>query len=90
MGCIFLVLGLITPRVAIVLLWLFSNWFTGVYHTILIPILGFIFLPYTLLWYSVVINFFDGVWGFWQVIIMVLAILFDLSSWGGSARRRHA
>jgi hypothetical protein len=88
MGCIFFILGLITPRVAIFLLWLLSNWFIGVYNSIIIPILGFIFLPYTFLWYSVVINIFNGVWGFWQIIMMVLAILFDLSSYGGSARYR--
>jgi hypothetical protein len=88
MGCLFFILGLITPRVAIFLLWLLSNWFSGVYDNIIIPILGFIFLPYTFLWYSVVINVFDGAWGFWQIIIMALAVLFDFSAYGGSARYR--
>lgn len=88
MGCLFILLGLITPRLVVALLWLFSNWFDGVFHGALIPILGFIFLPYTLLWYTVVINWFNGVWGFWQIAFLVVAIIADLSSSGGGARRK--
>ncbi|HKJ45094.1 MAG TPA: hypothetical protein VJ991_04615 [Balneolales bacterium] len=89
MGCLLVLIGLFTPRLVLALLWLASDWFSGIFHGALIPILGFIFLPYTLLWYTVVINWFNGVWGFWQVVILILAILTDLSANGGSARKGH-
>lgn len=89
MGCLFFILGMAAPRVAIFLLWFFSNWFGGVFHGLLIPLLGFIFLPYTLLWYSVVLNVFSGVWGFWQVAFLIVALVLDLGSTGGSAKRKR-
>ena len=86
MGCLFFIFGLITPRLVLFLLWMFSNWYDGIFHGALIPILGFLFLPYTLLWYTIVINWYSGTWGFWQVAILILAIVTDLSASGGSAR----
>lgn len=80
-------IGLIAPRFTIFILWLASPWFTGVFQTRLWPILGFLFLPFTLLWYSVVINWFGGEWGWFQVLMMVIALVSDLSSSGKSARR---
>ena len=76
----FILIGLLLPRVTIALLWLFSNWFTGSGSGIVIPLLGFLFLPYTLLWYSAVMRLYDGRWGLWQILFLVLAIIFDLSS----------
>ena len=52
--------GLIFPRIAAVILYFFTTWFTGVFATVLWPILGFIFAPYTMLWYSAVINWYGG------------------------------
>lgn len=73
-------IGLALPRLAIFLIWLFSHWFSSVFNGWLIPLLGFIFLPYTLLWYAAVTNWFGGSWGFWQIAIMALAVLIDFSS----------
>lgn len=77
-----LILALLGPRVAIALLWLFSNWFSTLALGVLVPILGFLFMPYTLLWYSVVLNLFAGAWGPLQLLGLILAIAFDLSSSG--------
>ena len=79
-------IGLFAPRFVIVLLWFFSGWFTGVFETRLWPILGFLILPLTLLWYSVVINWFGGVWNWWSVLVLVLAVLIDLGSDNGARR----
>ena len=38
-------LALLVPRITIALLWLFTNWFVGVFPNILWPLLGVIFLP---------------------------------------------
>jgi hypothetical protein len=91
MPCCFLALfALITPRLVIVLLWLMSNWFRGLFDTVLWPILGFVFLPTTLLWYTAVQHWFDGAWTLWPVVGLVVALLADLSPAGGRRKRaRH-
>lgn len=79
MPCLLALLALFIPRVVIVLLWLFSTWLQSAFDTLLWPILGFIFAPTVLLWYSVVVNFYDGIWSAVPIIGMVIAVLIDLS-----------
>jgi hypothetical protein len=85
MGCLFALLALITPRVVIVLVWLFTHWFRGAFNTVLWPLLGFIFLPTTLLWYTAVQHWFGGQWTLWPVVGLVIALAIDVSP----ARRRR-
>lgn len=77
------ILALVTPRVVIVLVWLFSYWFEQVYETILWPILGFVFLPTTLLWHSVVLHNFGGHWNLWAILGVVVTLAIDLSPASG-------
>ena len=87
MPCIVLLLALIAPRLAIVLLWLFSHWFQGIYPSVVVPIIGFIFLPTTLLWYTGVQHWFAGRWTFWPIVGLVIALLIDLSPAKGRRSR---
>jgi hypothetical protein len=87
MPCLLTLLALVTPRLVIILLWLFTKWFSGLFANIMWPILGFIFLPTTLLWYSAVQRWFDGQWGLWAVIGLIIALVIDLSP---AKRRRRA
>jgi hypothetical protein len=87
MPCLFALFALLTPRVVIVLLWFFSHWFHGVFPTILWPVLGFIFLPTTLLWYVAVLHWFGGHWTLWPVVGLVIALLIDVSP--ASSRKRR-
>lgn len=76
-----ILLGMVFPRLAIAILWFFSNWFKGaMFEHWIIPLLGFFFMPFTLLWYSVVFNWFGGNWGFWQIVFMALAIMLDITA----------
>ena len=86
MPCLFAVLALLTPRLVLLVLWFFTTWFQGMFDNLLWPILGFIFLPTSLLWYSAVMNWWGGEWGTVQIIGIVIAILIDLSP--ASGRRR--
>lgn len=86
MPLLLIFIGLLLPRLTAILLLLFSSWFTSL-ENIVIPILGILFVPYTLLWYSVVLNWFGGTWGLWQLLFLVIALLLDLSSYS-SVRRR--
>ncbi len=87
MGCLLALLALITPRLVIFLVWLFTNWFR-VLNSRLWLILGFIFLPTTLLWYTAVQHWFGGQWTFWSVAGLVIALLIDVSP-AGKRRRRQ-
>jgi hypothetical protein len=79
MPCLLVVLALAVPRVLIVGLWLFSNWFDALFDTILWPVLGFIFLPTTLFWYTAVHHWFGGEWSTIPIVGIVVALLIDLS-----------
>ncbi len=82
MPCLLALFALFIPRVVIVLIWLFSNWLEAAFDTLLWPILGFIFAPTVLLWYSVVVNVYGGVWSPVPIAGMVIAVLIDVSpSW---------
>ena len=87
MPCLFVVIALAMPRLVIALLWFFTNWFTGLFSTLLWPILGFIFLPTTFLWYTAVMRWFGGEWTLWPVVGMVIALAIDVSSPASSRRR---
>ncbi len=90
MPCFVALIALAFPRILIVVLWLFTNWFSNVFISGLWLLLGFFFLPVTTLWYSVVINNYGGQWSTSNILLMVLAIAIDMGSWGGgySSRRR--
>ncbi|MCI0594957.1 MAG: hypothetical protein L0Z48_00245 [candidate division Zixibacteria bacterium] len=78
-GCFLALLAFFFPRVVVVLLWIFSDFFTGVFPSILWPILGFIFLPTTLLWYTAVQHWYGGEWTFIPIAGIVLALIIDVS-----------
>jgi hypothetical protein len=90
MPCLFALLALLTPRLVIILLWLFTNWFRGVFDTAIWPVLGFFLAPTTLLWYSAVQHWFGGQWGFWAVVGLIIALAIDISPAKGRRRERVA
>jgi len=87
MPCLLAILALATPRLLVALLWFFSRWFEGVFTSVLWPILSFIFLPTTLLWYTAVQHWFHGQWTLWPVVGLVFALMIDISPAGGRRRR---
>lgn len=89
--CLLLIIALLGPRIAIVLLALFSNYLGAAYPGLLIPLLGFVFMPFTTLAYAWSINSFGGVSGLGAVAVIV-AVLLDFGVIGGGAaerRKRH-
>jgi hypothetical protein len=87
MPCLIALLALAMPRVVIGVLWFTTGWFRGLFDTVLWPILGFVFLPTTLLWYSAVQRWFGGEWTLWPVVGLVLALMIDLSP--ASSKRKQ-
>ena len=90
MPCLFAVFALLTPRLLIVVLYVFTNWFTGIFQSLLWPLLGFIFLPTTLLWYTAVHHWFGGQWSLWPIVGLVFALMIDVSPASGRKRPKPA
>ena len=86
-GCFLALLAFFFPRIVVILLWIFSHWFEGVFDTVLWPILGFIFLPTTLLWYVTVQHWYGGEWSFIPIAGIVIALIIDVSP--AKARRKR-
>jgi hypothetical protein len=83
-GCI----ALLTPRFAIVLVVLFSDYIGQAYSNVVWPFLGFLFMPLTTLAYAWAINSHGSVEGI-QLVVVVIAVLMDLGLLGGSAASRN-
>lgn len=79
MPCLFAAAVLVLPRITILYLWFLTNWFEGVFESVLWPVVGFLFMPTTLIWYSVVDQVYGGTWDTLQIVVMVIAVLIDLS-----------
>jgi hypothetical protein len=89
MPCLFVFLAMFAPRLVVALLYLLSHWFDGLFTTALWPVLGFVFMPTTLLWYTVVQRWYGGHWTLWPIVGLVFAIMFDGSPAGGRRRSRR-
>jgi hypothetical protein len=88
MGCFAALLALISPRLALFFIWLFSDLLGDAYDSWVVPLLGFLLLPWTTLAYAVMwAAGSDRVYGF-EWFIVVLAFFFDLASYAGSNRAR--
>ena len=88
MNCLVGCLALVTPRLALVLVFLFSNYLGRAYETLLWPVLGFFFMPLTTLSYAWAVNSHGTVTGIYLVVVVV-AVLLDLGLVGTGARARR-
>jgi len=79
MPVLLVIFSLLVPRLVLLYLWFLTGWFRGMFDTLLWPVLGFVFLPTTLLWYSAVQHWFGGQWTLWPVVGLVIALLIDVA-----------
>lgn len=89
MPCLFLIVILAFPRVAIALLYLFTHYLDRAFQSILLLILGFLFLPFTTLVYAWMVNSHLPVAGI-NLLWLLLAVIADLGSAGHGYSRRRA
>jgi len=88
-GCFVALFALISPRLALFALWLFSDLLGRAFESWFVPFLGFFLLPWTTLAYAAMWSSSDGVVGF-EWFVVALAFLFDLGSYARGGRRRGA
>jgi hypothetical protein len=92
MGCLFVLFTLITPRVVLVLMWIFTDYLAAAYGSWFWPTLGFFVMPTTTIAYAVARNDLSNPFGAIQasgVIVIVLGVLIDVGLLGGGARSRR-
>jgi hypothetical protein len=87
-GCLLLLVFLAFPRIALVLLFLFSNYLQRAYHTLPLPLLGFLFLPLTTLVYAWMANTRQPIIGI-NVLILIITVVIDLGGLGGGEYHRR-
>jgi len=89
MPCFLVLLAALFPRVALVVLFLFTTYLQRAYSSLIVLVLGFIFLPLTTIVYAFIVNGnhpVDGVY----LIALIVSALFDLGLIGhGEYRRRN-
>lgn len=88
MPCLLVLLLLAFPRVVMVLMFLSSNYLQRAYHGLLIPVLGFFFLPITTIVYAWLVNTHQPLEGI-NVIFLIIAVAIDLGGMGGGEWHRR-
>ena len=88
MPCLLLLLILAFPRVVMVLMLLFSTYLQRAYHGLIIPILGFIFLPVTTVVYAWMVNSHIPLEGI-NAVILLVAVLIDAGGLSGGEWHRR-
>jgi hypothetical protein len=92
MGCLVLLLSLITPRFVVLVLWIFTDYLTRAYGSWFWPTLGFFVAPTTTIAYAVARNDLSTASGGITAagtLVIVVGVLIDLGLIGGNARRRR-
>jgi hypothetical protein len=86
MPCVIVLLLLGLPRLALFLVFLFSDYLGQAYQTNFWPFLGFFFMPLTTLAYAWSVHTYDGVSGL-GLVAVVGGVVLDLGLLRGSTRR---
>ncbi len=88
MSCLLVILVLIFPRIALVLLFLFSHYLEHAYRGLILPIVGFLFLPLTTLAYAWMVNSGRPTEGI-NLLILIVAVVIDLGGLSGGEYHRR-
>ena len=83
--CLIAAVMLLGPRIFLIAVWLLTNWYTA-FNSTLVAFLGWLFLPYTsLAWMYIYFHNAGQVQGGY-LVLLILAVLFDLGVFSGSHR----
>jgi len=88
MPCLLVILLLVFPRIALVLIFLTSNYLGRAYHGLILPLLGFIFVPLTTLAYAWMVNTHQPIQGI-NLLILIVAVVIDLGGLSGGEYHRR-
>ena len=89
MPCLAVVLAIISPRLALVVVALFSDILSRAFDSWVLPLIGFFILPWTTLAYGIMWDIGTHKVSGFEWFVVGLAFLADLGSYGGTARGRR-
>ena len=89
MGCLVVLFALISPRLALFFVAVFSDLLSDSFDSWVIPLLGFFLLPWTTLAYACMWSLGTNEVSGFEWFIVILAFLADLSSYGLIGNRRQ-
>lgn len=88
MPCCLVIAVLMFPRIILVCLFLLSSYLERAYHAMIVPLIGFFFLPTTTLAYAWLTNTHRPLEGA-NVLILILAVLIDAGGLGSGEYHRR-
>jgi hypothetical protein len=88
MPCLLVVLVLAFPRVILALMFFFTHYLQRAYDGLLVPLLGFFFLPLTTLTYAWMQNSHRPLEGA-NLLILIVAVVIDAGGLGGGEWHRR-
>jgi hypothetical protein len=89
MPCLLVILLLAFPRIALIFMYLTSNYLQRAYHDLLIPILGFFLLPLTTIVYAWLVNNHMPLEGI-NLLYLIIAVIVDVGGLGGGESHRRS
>lgn len=84
MGCLVFLGTMISARLGLFLLWVFTDFVDRAYDSFWVPFLGLLVMPWTTMFYALAYAPRVGVTG-WGWFFVILGVIADLSSYTGSA-----
>jgi hypothetical protein len=89
MYCLFAIIGAFAPRLALILLWIFTPLVGKVFPGIVLPILGLIFVPFTTLFYVLVYHSLGPI-NLWGWLLVLVGFLLDMRNYSdiNSSRKK--
>jgi hypothetical protein len=89
MPCLIVILLVAFPRIALAVIFFTSNYLQRAYQNLLIPLVGFIFLPLTTLVYAWLTNNHQPMAGI-NLIILLVAVIIDIGGLGSGEYHRRS
>ena len=90
MGCFVVLFALISPRLALVFIAIFSDMLSRAFDSWFIPLIGFFLLPWTTLAFASMWEIGGNEVAGFEWFIVILAFLADLAGYGLIGQRRGA
>ena len=87
--CLLLIVVVAFPRLVLLGIFLLTNYLERAYHGLLLPLLGFLFLPLTTIVYAWLVNSHMPIQGI-NLVYLVLAVVIDVGGLGGGEYHRRS
>jgi hypothetical protein len=84
--CLLVIFLAISPRLAMVAIWLLTDWVDRVYNGWLVPVLGIAFLPWTTVLYTIGYIAGGDTAAPWGILGAIVGVFCDIMSYASSVK----